>query len=89
MTRVIRAAGWTSIIAGVLILGFVVQQLFVTTWFAEQHQEALEEEALEHFAIVEVSEEAYVPPARPTDRRVGDHRRWCRWSTNEMTYRLG
>ncbi len=63
LTRVVRAIGWTSIIAGLLILGFVVQQLFVTSWFAEQHQEALGEEALEHFATVEVGEEAYVPPS--------------------------
>lgn len=58
----VRAAGWTSIIAGLLILGFVVQQLFVTTWFAEQAQVALEEEALEHFAVAEVSTVEYTPP---------------------------
>ena len=63
LARVVRAVGWTSIVVGVLILGFVVQQLFVTSWFAEQHQEALGEEALEHFATAEVSEEVYVPPA--------------------------
>ncbi|MGB9358035.1 MAG: sortase [Acidimicrobiia bacterium] len=63
LTRVIRAVGWTSIIVGVLILGFVVQQLFVTSWFAEQHQEALGEEATEHFATAEITEELYVPPA--------------------------
>ncbi len=66
LARVIRAFGWTSIVAGILILGFVVQQLFVTSWFAEQHQEALEEEATEHFATAEITEEAYVPPA-PAD----------------------
>ena len=60
LTRVVRAVGWTSIIAGVLILGFVVQQLFVTTWFAEQHQEALEEEAVEHFVTADITEEVYV-----------------------------
>ena len=60
--RVIRIIGWTSIIAGLLILGFVVQQLFVTTWFAEQHQEELAEEATTHFAEAEISEVAYTPP---------------------------
>ena len=62
LTRVVRIVGWTSIVAGLLILGFVVQQLFVTTWFAEQHQEALSEEATEHFAEAEIAEVEYVPP---------------------------
>lgn len=63
LTRVVRVAGWTSIVIGVLILGFVVQQLFVTTWFAQQHQTALAEEAEEHFATAEISEVDYVPPS--------------------------
>ena len=62
LTRVIRIVGWTSIIAGLLILGFVVQQLFVTTWFAEQHQDELAEEANTHFAEAEISEVEYTPP---------------------------
>ena len=70
LTRVIRAIGWTSIIAGVLILGFVVQQLFVTSWFAEQHQETLQEEASERFATAEINEEVYVPTAS-TDGTAG------------------
>ena len=61
--RAVRIIGWTSIVAGLLILGFVVQQLFVTTWFAEQHQEALSEEANGHFAEAEITEAEYVPPA--------------------------
>ncbi len=63
LPRVIRIIGWTSIAAGLLVLGFVVQQLFVTTWFAEQHQEVLSEEANEHFAEAEISEVEYVRPA--------------------------
>ena len=62
LARVIRIVGWTSIVAGLLILGFVVQQLFVTTWFAEQHQAVLSEEANEHFAEAEIVEAEYVPP---------------------------
>ncbi|MCJ7779800.1 MAG: sortase [Acidimicrobiia bacterium] len=62
LTRVVRVAGWTSIAIGVLILGFVVQQLFVTTWFAQQHQTALTEQAEEHFATAEISEVDYEPP---------------------------
>ena len=63
VARAIRIVGWTAIVSGFLILGFVAQQLFVTTWFAEQHQEALAEEAQEHFASTDVSEVEYVPSA--------------------------
>lgn len=63
LIRAVRIVGWTSIVAGLLILGFVAQQLFVTTWFAEQHQEALSEEANEHFAEAEITEAEYVPPS--------------------------
>jgi len=76
LARVIRIVGWTSIVAGLLILGFVVQQLFVTTWFAEQHQEVLSEEANEHFAEAEISEVEYVPPppgGTPEDASGGDN----------------
>lgn len=62
LARVVRVVGWTSIVVGVLILGFVAQQLFVTTWLAQQHQSALTEEAEEHFATAEISEVEYVPP---------------------------
>ena len=61
LSRVVRVVGWTSIVIGILILGFVIQQLFVTTWFAQQHQAALTEEAEEHFATAEISEVEYVP----------------------------
>jgi sortase A len=62
VARVVRAIGWTSIVAGVLVLGFVVQQLFVTSWFAEQHQTTLEAEAVEYFATAAVTEEVFVAP---------------------------
>ena len=61
LTRVVRIVGWTSIVVGLLILGFVVQQLFVTTWFSQQHQVALSAEAEEHFVTAEVTEVDYIP----------------------------
>jgi len=57
--RLLRIAGWVSIAAGVLILGFVAQQLFVTTWLAERNQSALTEAAEQRFASVEVVEVAF------------------------------
>ena len=75
LARVVRIVGWTSIVTGLLILGFVVQQLFVTTWFAEQHQDVLSEEANEHFAEADISEVEYVPPppgGTPEDVSGGD-----------------
>lgn len=65
LARVMRIIGWTSIVAGLLVLGFVVQQLYVTTWFAQQHQEVLSEEVLDHFADVEITEVEYAQP--PSD----------------------
>ncbi len=61
--RVVRIVGWTSIVAGLLILGFVAQQLFVTTWFAQQNQEALVQEAETRFQEAEITEVEYTPPA--------------------------
>ena len=66
LTRIVRIVGWTSIGVGALILGFVVQQLFVTTWFSQQHQAALNVEAEEHFVTAEVTEVEYVPPPSTT-----------------------
>lgn len=63
VTRVVRIAGWTSIVIGVLILGFVAQQLFVTTWLAQQNQAALVEEVQSHFTQAEITELDYVPPS--------------------------
>lgn len=61
--RIVRMLGWTSIVAGLLVLGFVAQQLFVTTWLSQQQQDALAEEARRHFATVEVEEVEYTPDA--------------------------
>ena len=75
VARVVRIIGWTSIVAGLLILGFVVQQLFVTTWFAQQHQDALAKEANEYFVEAEITEAEYVAPppgGTPEDVSGGD-----------------
>lgn len=42
--RIVRGIGWTFIYVGVLVLGFVAHQLFVTDFFAERAQRGLEEE---------------------------------------------
>jgi LPXTG-site transpeptidase (sortase) family protein len=60
--RAVRFVGWTSVALGLFILGFVVHQVFVTTWLSQQRQTALTEEAQEHFAAAEITEVEYVPP---------------------------
>lgn len=62
LRRVLRVVGWTSIVLGLLVLGFVAQQLFVTTWFAQQNQVALSSEIENRFASAEITEVAYTPP---------------------------
>ena len=57
--RWLRAAGWTFIWLGGLTLGFVVHQLYITTWFAEQNQSALADERVEHFSTAVITP-AYV-----------------------------
>ncbi len=59
--KAIRGVGWTLIGLGLFLFGFVVHQLYVTTWFAQQSNEQLTVEAQEHFASVEVTEVPYVP----------------------------
>ena len=54
--RWLRGIGWSFIWLGGLTLGFVVHQLWITTWVAEQNQAVLAEERVEHFAEVEVTE---------------------------------
>lgn len=62
LRRVFRVVGWTSIVLGLLVLGFVAQQLLVTTWFAQQNQVALSSEVESRFASVEITEVEYTPP---------------------------
>lgn len=66
--RILHNVGWTFIYLGFLTLGFVVHQLFVTTWFAEQHQSELALERLEQWDSTEISEVVVVPgSADPSD----------------------
>ena len=52
--RVVRGAGWTLIWLGLLTLGFVVHQLWVTSWLAQLNQGRLEVEVAERFETAEV-----------------------------------
>jgi sortase A len=62
LRRVVRVVGWTSITLGLLILGFVVQQLVVTTWFSQQNQVALASDLEARFSSAEIGEAEYTPP---------------------------
>jgi sortase A len=59
--RVFLGVGWASIGLGALVLGFVMHQLFLTTWLAEANQGELTRAAERRFASVEITEVAYVP----------------------------
>lgn len=63
--RIVRGSGWVLIGFGLFLLGFVGHQLFVTTWFAQQHNTQLESEATEYFAEAEIDEVVYVSPGSP------------------------
>jgi LPXTG-site transpeptidase (sortase) family protein len=63
--RVIRIFGWTAIGLGLFLIGFVIQQLFVTTYFAQQANVERTEEAVVHFDQVEVVQVPYVPGVGP------------------------
>lgn len=59
--RRLRRIGWTVFGIGVLVFGFFLHQLFLTTWLAEANQATLTETAQLRFDTVEVSEVPYVP----------------------------
>jgi len=44
--RILRGGGWSMIWVGLLALGFVVHQVYVTTWLAQQEQGELTVERL-------------------------------------------
>ncbi|MFV2001258.1 MAG: sortase [Acidimicrobiia bacterium] len=72
LTRVVRIVGWLSIGLGLFLVGFVLHQLFVTTFFAQQNNETLKVEVVEYFDEAAVTEVEYVPvesliPDTPTD----------------------
>lgn len=65
--RVVHNLGWTFIYLGVLTLGFVVHQLFITTWFAQQNQSELAVERLEQWDDTEISDVVVVPNNENSD----------------------
>ena len=66
--RVIHNLGWTLIYLGVFTLGFVVHQLIITTWFAQQAQSELTTERLAQWDQTEITEVVVVPsPSDPSD----------------------
>jgi sortase A len=54
--RWLRATGWTLVWLGALTVGFVVHQLYITTWLAQQNQASLSEERAEYFAAARVTD---------------------------------
>ena len=60
--RLLRMTGWTMVWLGLLTLGFVAHQLWVTSYFADRNQQALAEERVEVNALAEVGEAEYVRP---------------------------
>ncbi|MGI9666854.1 MAG: sortase [Acidimicrobiia bacterium] len=65
--KTVRFAGWSLIWAGLFLLGFVGHQLFVTTWFAQQNNVALEEEAQVYFDAAKIQEVEYLDPLSPSE----------------------
>ncbi len=66
--RVAHKLGWTLIYLGVLTLGFVVHQLYITTWFAQQNQPELAAERIEQWEQTEITEVVVDPSASPADQ---------------------
>lgn len=60
--KTVRGTGWALIGVGLFLLGFVGHQLFVTTWFAQQNNAALENEALVYFDEAVIEEVDYLDP---------------------------
>jgi len=73
VVKTIRGIGWASLVVGLLILGFVAQQLFVTSWFADRNQVQLEEQAQEYFdaTAAGVEEVPYITPLPGQQSRTG------------------
>ncbi len=63
--RLIRGMGWTLVWLGILTLGFVAHQLWITTFFAKQNQAELVAELEDHFESAEITEIPYVPVFAP------------------------
>lgn len=54
IARIFGGFGWAMVWLGLLTLGFVAHQLWVTTWLAEQGQGALTDERVDYIADAEV-----------------------------------
>lgn len=65
--RVVRGVGWTFVWLGLLTLGFVAHQLWVTSFFAERHQDVLAEERTVRVESAELAEVEYVAPDGTTN----------------------
>jgi len=61
LERVLHNTGWTLVYLGVLTLGFVVHQLFITTWFAQQKQPELSAERISQWNQTEISDVVVEP----------------------------
>lgn len=70
--RVAHGLGWALVWLGGLTLGFVVHQLWITTWLAELNQPGLDAARLAHFETATISNVEYEPviidvPTEPAD----------------------
>lgn len=61
LTRIVRAVGWTLIWLGLLTLGFVAHQLWVTSWLSERNQAELSTQRVEYYETAEVEQVEFVP----------------------------
>lgn len=61
LVRVLRRTGMALVWLGGLTLGFVVHQLFVTTWIAQLQQADLDVELEQRFAQAEITTVDYLP----------------------------
>jgi sortase A len=59
--RIGRAAGWTLVWLGILTLGFVAHQLWITSWYARQNQHELAQERVAQWAETSITEVAVQP----------------------------
>lgn len=65
--RVARGVGWAMIWLGLLTLGFVVHQLWVTSWLAELNQSKLSAEVEERLVTAEITPVAVDEAGKPVE----------------------
>jgi sortase A len=61
LATVVRRVGWGMLGIGMLLAGFVVYELFITSFFAHRAQAGLTEDLNDRIATVEVETVAYTP----------------------------